>query len=61
MLLSPLCCCYLFDHLPGSLDDDGLGFFDGRGALVVVAQQAEDRVLVPVPTSHNQQVNSDIV
>lgn len=52
-LISSFCllsCFYLFDHLSSSLDDDGLGFFDGRGDLVVVAQQAKDRVLVPVPT-----------
>lgn len=40
---------YLLDHFSRPLDHDGLGFFDRRGHLVVVAQQTQDRVLVPVP------------
>lgn len=48
---STVSCLYLLDHLSGSFNDDGLGFFDRRGDLVVVAEQTEDRVLVSVPAN----------
>lgn len=41
---------YLFGHLARPLDDDGLGFTDRwRCVLIVIAEQAEDRVLGLVP------------
>lgn len=48
-----LSCFYLFDDLSCSLNDNGLGFFDWWGDLVVVTQQTKYGVLVPIPGSRH--------
>lgn len=47
--------CYLLDNFSGPLDHDGLCFFDRRGHLIVVAQQTQDGVLVPVPAGEDEE------